>query len=240
MTFLKREEARGTSVCLDSPSESDEDAKLVNEEEEVVEEEEVEGRKNILKFVAASFSWQRGNCNVLHSLDLVIPSAALTVIIGKIGVKLNLNRKRKIYSGIKRGDYRNRNRTSYLFLKKVRPAAERHLWSRQSWRKCSRARGPGSSTRRRNILNTPSFPSIPGFSTPQENLGNSKENSFFIKIIFKLHLFPVLQTKYLISILNLPHLVKDNILFGRPYKEKRYIKTLEACDIQHDIGNFNI
>ena len=132
MTFLEREEAQGTSVCLDSPSESDEDAKLVNEEEEGVEEEEVAGRENILKFVAASFSWRRGNCNVLHSLDLVIPSAALTVIIGKIGVKLNLNRKRKIYSGIKRGDYRNRNRTSYLFLKKVRPAAERHLWSRQS------------------------------------------------------------------------------------------------------------
>ena len=32
--------------------------------------------------------------------------------------------------------------------------------------------------------------------------------------------------------------MKDNILFGRPYKEKRYLKTLEACDIQHDIEMF--
>ena len=84
MTFLEKEEAQGTSVCLDSRAESDEDAKLVNEEEEVVEEEEAASRKNLLRFVAASFSWQRGNCNVLHSLDLVIPSGALTVIIGKI------------------------------------------------------------------------------------------------------------------------------------------------------------
>ena len=87
MTFLEKEEAQGTSVCLDSRAESDEDAKLVNEEEEVVVEEEEEGaasRKNLLRFVAASFSWQRGNCNVLHSLDLVIPSGALTVIIGNI------------------------------------------------------------------------------------------------------------------------------------------------------------
>ena len=32
--------------------------------------------------------------------------------------------------------------------------------------------------------------------------------------------------------------VKDNILFGRPYKEKRYLKTVEACDIQQDIEMF--
>ena len=86
VTFLEKEEAQGTSVSLDSSAESDEDAKLVNEEEEVAEEEEEEaaGRKNLLRFVGASFSWQRGNSNVLHSLDLVIPSGALTVIIGKI------------------------------------------------------------------------------------------------------------------------------------------------------------
>ena len=29
--------------------------------------------------------------------------------------------------------------------------------------------------------------------------------------------------------------VKDNILFGRPYKEKRYMKTIQACDIHNDI-----
>ena len=34
------------------------------------------------------------------------------------------------------------------------------------------------------------------------------------------------------------HTVKDNILFGRPYKEKRYLKTVEACDIQQDIEMF--
>ena len=32
--------------------------------------------------------------------------------------------------------------------------------------------------------------------------------------------------------------VKSNILFGRPYKEKRYLKTVEACEIQHDIEMF--
>ena len=84
MTFLEKEEAQGTSVCLDSTAETDEDAKLVNEDEEAVEMEEAAGRKNILKFVGASFSWQRGNNNVLHSLDLFVPSGALTVIIGKI------------------------------------------------------------------------------------------------------------------------------------------------------------
>ena len=89
MTFLDKEEAQGTSVCLDSTAETDEDAKLVNEDEEVMEVEEAAGRKNILKFVGASFSWQRGNNNVLHSLDLFVPSGALTVIIGKIGVQLN-------------------------------------------------------------------------------------------------------------------------------------------------------
>ena len=91
MTFLDKEETQGTSVCLDSTGESDEDAKLVNEDEEAVEAEveEAAGRKNILKFVGASFSWQRGNDNVLHSLDLFVPSGALTVIIGKIGLQLN-------------------------------------------------------------------------------------------------------------------------------------------------------
>ena len=84
MTFLDKEEAQGTSVCLDSTGESDEDAKLVDEDEEAVDVEEATGRRNILKFVAASFSWQRGNDNVLHSLDLFVPSGALTVIIGNI------------------------------------------------------------------------------------------------------------------------------------------------------------
>ena len=85
VTFLDKEEAQGTSVSLDSTDETDEDAKLVNEDEEAVEVEEAASRKHILKFVAASFSWQRGNNNnVLHSLDLSIPSGALTVIIGEI------------------------------------------------------------------------------------------------------------------------------------------------------------
>ena len=91
MTFLDKEEAQGTSVSLDSTDETDEDAKLVNEDEEAVEVEEAASRKHILKFVAASFSWQRGNKSVLHSLDLSIPSGALTVIIGEIGFKLYLN-----------------------------------------------------------------------------------------------------------------------------------------------------
>ena len=29
--------------------------------------------------------------------------------------------------------------------------------------------------------------------------------------------------------------VKDNILFGRPYKEKRYLKTVAACQLQPDL-----
>ena len=32
--------------------------------------------------------------------------------------------------------------------------------------------------------------------------------------------------------------MKDNILFGRPYKEKRYLKSIAACDIEHDIEMF--
>ena len=32
--------------------------------------------------------------------------------------------------------------------------------------------------------------------------------------------------------------VKDNIMFGRPYKEKRYKKTIEACELQHDLDMF--
>ena len=84
ITFLEEEEAQGTSICLDSTVEKDEDAKLVNEDEEMVQTEETTCRKDILKFVGASFSWQRGDSNVLHSLDLFIPSGALTVIIGKI------------------------------------------------------------------------------------------------------------------------------------------------------------
>ena len=38
VTFLDKEEAQGTSVCLDSTAETDEDAKLVNEDEEAVED----------------------------------------------------------------------------------------------------------------------------------------------------------------------------------------------------------
>ena len=34
------------------------------------------------------------------------------------------------------------------------------------------------------------------------------------------------------------HSVKDNIMFGRPYKEKRYKKTIEACELQHDLDMF--
>ena len=30
-------------------------------------------------------------------------------------------------------------------------------------------------------------------------------------------------------------LVKDNILFGRPYKEKRFNKTIEGCDLKQDL-----
>ena len=29
--------------------------------------------------------------------------------------------------------------------------------------------------------------------------------------------------------------IKENILFGRPYKEKRYLKTMAACELQHDL-----
>ena len=32
--------------------------------------------------------------------------------------------------------------------------------------------------------------------------------------------------------------VKDNIMFGRPYKEKRFKKTIEACELQHDLDMF--
>ena len=31
------------------------------------------------------------------------------------------------------------------------------------------------------------------------------------------------------------NLVKDNILFGRPYKEKRFNKTIEGCDLKQDL-----
>ena len=82
MTFLDKEEALGTSVSFDSTAQSDEDAKLVNEDEEAVEVE-ADNSKNIVKFVNASFSWQRGNNNVLHDLNLFIPSGCLTVIIGR-------------------------------------------------------------------------------------------------------------------------------------------------------------
>ena len=27
-------------------------------------------------------------------------------------------------------------------------------------------------------------------------------------------------------------------MFGRPYKEKRYKKTIEACELQHDLDMF--
>ena len=27
-------------------------------------------------------------------------------------------------------------------------------------------------------------------------------------------------------------------MFGRPYKEKRYKKTIEACELQHDMEMF--
>lgn len=85
LNFLDKEEALGTSVSLDSTAQTDEDTKLVNEEEEEeVVDVDAAMDNNILKFVNASFSWQRGDKNVLHNLDLVIPSASLTVIIGKI------------------------------------------------------------------------------------------------------------------------------------------------------------
>ena len=29
--------------------------------------------------------------------------------------------------------------------------------------------------------------------------------------------------------------IKENILFGRPYKEKRYLKTIAACELRHDM-----
>ena len=31
------------------------------------------------------------------------------------------------------------------------------------------------------------------------------------------------------------NLVKDNILFGRPHKEKRFNKTIEGCDLKQDL-----
>lgn len=40
------------------------------------------------------------------------------------------------------------------------------------------------------------------------------------------------------NIISHTNAVKSNILFGRPYKEKRYLKTIEACEIQHDIEMF--
>ena len=43
--------------------------------------------------------------------------------------------------------------------------------------------------------------------------------------------YPFFKTKFSPS-------VKDNILFGRPYKEKRYLKSIAACDIEHDIEMF--
>ena len=68
--------------CSTYVSEEQEDQEVQGEQK--VQEVEAERGQNILKFVNASFSWQKGASNVLHSLDLSIPSAALTVIIGKI------------------------------------------------------------------------------------------------------------------------------------------------------------
>ena len=82
LNFLDKEEALGTSVSLDSAAQTEEDTKLVDDDEE--EEIEADKRKIILKFVNASFSWKRGNPPVLHSLDLVIPAASLTLIIGEV------------------------------------------------------------------------------------------------------------------------------------------------------------
>ena len=90
LNFLDKEEALGTSVALDSAAQTEEDTKLVNDDEEE-EEMEVDKRKIILKFVNASFSWKRGNPPVLHSLDLVIPAASLTVIIGELGTRSEWN-----------------------------------------------------------------------------------------------------------------------------------------------------
>ena len=84
LNFLDKEEALGTSVSLDSAAQTEEDTKLVDDDEEEEEEMEADKRKIILKFVNASFSWKRGNPTVLHSLDLVIPAACLTVIIGEV------------------------------------------------------------------------------------------------------------------------------------------------------------
>ena len=83
LTFLAKQEAVGTSVALDSVSQSAEDDKLVAEDEDDPQEEETfVKRKFILKLSDASFAWKEGSQNVLHNLNLTIPNGALTIIIG--------------------------------------------------------------------------------------------------------------------------------------------------------------
>lgn len=84
LSFLDKQEAVGTSVALDSSSQSLEDEKLeAEDEDDVVDEETFIKRKFILKLTNASFTWKKGTPNVLCDINLAIPNGALTIIIGK-------------------------------------------------------------------------------------------------------------------------------------------------------------
>lgn len=87
LTFLDKQEAIGTFVSLDSSHQQDEDEKLEKEDEEEdnTSVEYPPKNKNILRFTDASFAWQKGSRNILHNLNLIIPSGGLTMIIGSSG-----------------------------------------------------------------------------------------------------------------------------------------------------------
>jgi len=158
LTFLDKQEAVGTSVSLDSSHQRDEDEKLEKEDED----DDVANppkNKHLLRFIDASFAWQPGSHNILHNLNLIIPSGGLTIIIGSSGCG-----KTSLISAI---------------LKEMRQ------------------------------------------TSGQRELDTIEQYS-------KYAFLP--QNPWLLNAS-----VKDNILFGRPYKEKRYMKTIRACDIQSDI-----
>ena len=84
LSFLDKQEAVGTSVALDSSSQSAEDEKLeAEDEDDPVDEESFIKRKFILRLSNASFTWKKGTPDVLSDINLAIPNGALTVIIGK-------------------------------------------------------------------------------------------------------------------------------------------------------------
>ena len=158
LAFLDKQEAVGTFVSLDSSHQEDEDEKLENEDEE----EEIENNpkaENILQLRNASFAWQTNSRDILHNLNLIIPSGGLTMIIGSSGC----------------------GKTSLIC------AILKEMCQTSGWR----------------------------------DLDTTEKYS-------KYALLP--QNTWLLNTT-----VKDNILFGRPYKEKRYIKSIQACDIQNDI-----